>query len=59
LDGAVIAAEIKLVRPKLPIIMLADHADLPKRALRAVDLLASTYDPPHSLSSSGLRFISH
>jgi DNA-binding response OmpR family regulator len=30
LDGSVIAAEIKQVRPKLPIIMLADHAELPE-----------------------------
>jgi DNA-binding response OmpR family regulator len=49
LDGAVIAAEIKQVRPKLPIIMLADHADLPEDALGAVDVLVSKSDPPHFL----------
>jgi DNA-binding response OmpR family regulator len=49
LDGAVLAAEIKQVRPKLPIIMLADHAELPKGALSAVDVLVSKSDPPHFL----------
>jgi CheY-like chemotaxis protein len=49
LDGLVIAAEIKQVRPKLPIIMLADHAELPDGALKSVDVLVSTSDPPHFL----------
>jgi hypothetical protein len=49
LDGSVIAAEIKQVRPKLPIIMLADHAELPEGALKSVDVLVSTSDPPHFL----------
>jgi CheY-like chemotaxis protein len=49
LDGAVIAAEIKQVRPKLPIIMLADHAELPDGALKSVDVFVSTSDPPHFL----------
>jgi DNA-binding NtrC family response regulator len=49
LDGSVIAAEIKQVRPKLPIIMLVDHAELPEGALKSVDVLVSTSDPPHFL----------
>jgi CheY-like chemotaxis protein len=49
LNGAVIAAEIKQVRPKLPVIMLADHAELPEGALKSVDVLVSTSDPPHFL----------
>ena len=49
LDGSVIAAEIRQVRPKLPIIMLADHAELPEGALKSVDVLVSTSDPPHFL----------
>jgi len=49
LDGSVIAAEIKQVRPKLPIIMLADHAELPEGALKSVDMLVSKSDPPHFL----------
>jgi len=49
LDGAVIAAEIKQVRPKLPIIMLADHTELRDGALRFVDAVVSASDPPHFL----------
>jgi DNA-binding response OmpR family regulator len=49
LDGSVIAAEIKQVRPKLPIIMLAGHAELPEGALKSVDMLVSKSDPPHFL----------
>jgi CheY-like chemotaxis protein len=47
LDGSVIADEIKQVRPELPIVMWADHADLPNGALKSVDALVSTSDPPH------------
>jgi DNA-binding NtrC family response regulator len=49
LDGSVIAAEIKQVQPKLPIIMLANHAELPEGALKSVDILVSKSDPPHFL----------
>jgi hypothetical protein len=49
LDGSVIAAEIKRVRPYLPIIMLTDHAELPDGALKSVDVLVSRSDPPHFL----------
>jgi DNA-binding response OmpR family regulator len=30
LDGAVVAAEIRKAKPQLPIVMLADHLDLPE-----------------------------
>jgi CheY-like chemotaxis protein len=49
LDGAVIASEIKQVRPTIPIVMVAEHAELPDGALQAVDVLVSTSDPPHFL----------
>lgn len=49
LDGSVIASQIKQVRPKIPIVMLAEHADLPDGALHAVDVLVSSSDPPHFL----------
>jgi CheY-like chemotaxis protein len=49
LDGALIASEIKQVRPTIPIVMLAEHAKLPEGALQAVDVLVSTSDPPHFL----------
>jgi len=49
LDGSVIATEIKQLRPKLPIVMVADYAELPEGALRSVDVFVSTSDPPHLL----------
>ena len=49
LDGAVIASEIKQIRPTIPIVMVAEHAELPDGALQAVDVLVSTSDPPHFL----------
>jgi CheY-like chemotaxis protein len=52
LDGSVIAAEIKQVQPKIPIVMLAEHAELPEGALQSVDVLVSTSDPPHFLSAA-------
>ncbi len=42
-----IAAEIKQVSPKLPIVMWADHTRLPDCALKSVDALVSISDPPH------------
>jgi DNA-binding response OmpR family regulator len=49
LDGSVIASEIKQMRPKIPIVMLAEHAELPEGALQSVDVLVSTSDPSHFL----------
>ena len=49
LDGSVVASEIKQVQPKIPIVMLAEHAELPEGALQSVDVLVSTSDPPHFL----------
>ena len=49
LDGSVIASEIKQIQPMIPIVMLAEHAELPDSALQAVDVLVSTSDPPHFL----------
>jgi CheY-like chemotaxis protein len=49
LDGAVVASEIKQVQPKIPVVMLAEHAELPEGALQSVDVLVSTSDPPHFL----------
>jgi len=42
-----VADEIKQVSPKLPIVMWADHTQLPDCALKSVDALVSTSDPPH------------
>jgi CheY-like chemotaxis protein len=49
LNGSFMAAEIKQVRPKVPIVMLGEHAELPDGALKFVDALVSTSDPPHFL----------
>jgi DNA-binding response OmpR family regulator len=49
LDGSVIAAEIKQVRPTVPIVMLTDHLELPDGALKSVDALVT--------KSDGLQFL--
>jgi DNA-binding response OmpR family regulator len=49
MDGSGIASEIKRVRPNVPIVMVAEHPELPAGALQAVDVLVSTSDPPHFL----------
>jgi len=49
LDGGAIADEIKRVRPELPIVMLADHVELPVDALKSVDALVVKSDGPHFL----------
>ena len=49
LDGAVVAAEIKKAKPQLPIIMLADHLELPEGALKSVDALVTKADGAHFL----------
>ncbi len=49
LNGSFMAAEIKQVRPKVPIVMLGEHAELPDGAFKFVDALVSTSDPPHFL----------
>ena len=49
LDGAAIAGVIKHVRPDVPIIMLADHMEIPATALESVDALVVKDDGPHFL----------
>jgi CheY-like chemotaxis protein len=49
LDGGVVAAAIKKVKPKVPIVMLAGDVDLPDDALQAVDALVAKSDGPISL----------
>ena len=55
LDGAVVAAEIKQVQPRVPIVMLADHSELPQGALKSVDVLVAKSDGPQLLSDA-VRF---
>ena len=49
LDGAVVAAEIKKVKPRVPIVMLAEDVELPADALNSVDALVAKSDGPHFL----------
>jgi DNA-binding response OmpR family regulator len=49
LNGAVVAAEIKKVKPQLPIVMLADSVELPDDALESVDALVTKSDGPYFL----------
>jgi DNA-binding response OmpR family regulator len=56
LDGAVIASEIKRLRPNVPIVMLAEHADLSDAALKSVDALVEKSDGPDFLLAT-LRFV--
>jgi DNA-binding response OmpR family regulator len=52
LDGGVVAAEIKKVKPQVPIVMLAEDVELPDDALKSVDALVSKSDGPHFLLAS-------
>jgi DNA-binding response OmpR family regulator len=58
LDGAVIADEIRKVRPKVPIVLLADHLELPDGALKSVDALVARSDGPHFLLAA-VHFVLH
>lgn len=49
LDGAVVAAEIKKVKPQIPIVMLAEDLELPDGALKSVDALVTKSDGAHFL----------
>ncbi|MBZ5664766.1 MAG: response regulator [Acidobacteriia bacterium] len=49
LDGAAIAEEIKQTQPNIPIILLADHVELPASALKSIDALVVKSDGPHFL----------
>jgi CheY-like chemotaxis protein len=49
LDGAAVADEIKKVRPRLPVVMLAESLELPEGALRSVDALVTNCDGPRFL----------
>ncbi len=44
LNGSVIAAEIKQVKPQVPIVMLAEDVELPSDALQSVDALVTKSD---------------
>ncbi len=49
LDGAVVADEIRRVRPEVPIVMVADPVELPHEALKSVDTLVEKSAGAHFL----------
>jgi DNA-binding response OmpR family regulator len=49
LDGALVAGEIKRMRPTIPIVMLADNLELPYDALNSIDALVTKADGAHFL----------
>src|SRR5271170_7105130 len=49
LDGALVANEMKRVRPTIAIVMLADNLELPDGALNSVDALVTKSDGAHFL----------
>jgi DNA-binding response OmpR family regulator len=49
LDGAVVANEIKRLRPTIPIVMVADDLELPYDALKSIDALVTKSDGAHFL----------
>ena len=49
LDGAAVADEIKKVRPRLPIVMIAESLELHEGALKSVDALVTSSDGPRFL----------
>ena len=48
-NGTVIADEIKLARPEIPIVMLTEHLELPNGALKSIDALVTKSDGIHFL----------
>lgn len=49
LDGAELAGEIRRVRPKVPIVIVADPKELSREALKSVDTLVAKSDGAHFL----------
>src|SRR5580698_5104620 len=49
LDGGIVAAEIKRVKPEIPIVMVAENVEIPIDALQSVDALVDKSDLANSL----------
>ena len=49
LDGGIVAAEIKKVKPQVPIVLVAQNLELPISALRSVDAVVAKGDGPDLL----------
>lgn len=52
INGSVIAAEMKRLRPHVPILLLSAYGPLPKRKLQFVDRFLSKSQPPSILLST-------
>ena len=49
LQGSAVAAEMKKVKPQVPIVLLTNHLELTDGALQSVDALVTKSDGPHFL----------
>ena len=49
MDGALVAEEIRRVKPRVPIVMVADPQELSRQALKSVDTLVDKSDGAHLL----------
>lgn len=49
MDGLEVAAEIRRIRPQVPIIMVSSDAEIPEQALQAVDAFISKDEAPRRL----------
>jgi CheY-like chemotaxis protein len=49
LDGGIVAAAIKKVKPRVPIVLLAEYMEIPVAALNSVDAVVGKSDLAHSL----------
>jgi CheY-like chemotaxis protein len=49
LDGGIVAAAIKNVKPRVPIVLLAEYMEIPVAALNCVDAVVARSDLAHSL----------
>jgi hypothetical protein len=52
LDGGMVASEIKLVQPQVPIVMVCDNPELPEDALKSVDAIVVRSDGEHFLMAT-------
>src|SRR5271165_6688670 len=52
LDGGVVAATIKKVRPQVPIVMVLDNLDVPDEAFKSVDMVVAKFDGDQFLVSA-------
>ena len=52
LDGGMVATEIKKFPPKIPILMVIDHLEVPDGALKSADVVVAKFDGDYFLLSA-------